>query len=130
MSLESNKQVVRRFWEAFSASRLQDAYDLLTADATWWIAGELSISGTYTKAKFIELSSGIITEFPRGIQVTPTVLTAEDDRVAMEATSYGERSNGRVYQNRYHMQHVIRDDKLLAVREYLDTDHANRILLL
>jgi ketosteroid isomerase-like protein len=48
----------------------------------------------------------------------------------MEAESLGTRVNGRVYNNHYHIQHVIRGDKLLAVREYLDTDHANRILLL
>jgi ketosteroid isomerase-like protein len=57
------------------------------------------------------------------------VLTAEDNRVAMEAVSYGERSNGRIYKNFYHFQHEIRDGKLVAVREYLDTDHAYRILL-
>lgn len=130
MSTEDNKQLVLRFWDAFSTRRLQDAFDMLAEDATWWIAGELSISGTYTKARFIELASGILTEFPGGVQVTPTVLTAEDDRVAMEATSYGERINGRLYQNRYHFQHVVRGKQLLAVREYLDTDHANRILLL
>ncbi len=130
MSIEDNKQVVRRFWDAFSNSRLQEAFELLAEDATWWIGGELSISGTYTKAKFVELSSGILTEFPGGVRVTPTVLTAEDDRVAMEASSYGERVNGRVYRNQYHFQHVVRDGKLLAVREYHDTDHANRILLL
>lgn len=130
MSLEDNKQVVRRFWDAFSNKRLQEAFDLLADDATWWIGGELSISGNYTKARFVELANGILTEFPDGVRVTPTVMTAEDDRVAMEATSYGERINGRVYQNHYHFQHVLRDGKLLAVREYLDTDHANRILLL
>lgn len=130
MSLDDNKRLVRRFWEAFSTKRLQEAFDLLADDATWWIAGDLAISGTYSKAKFVELSSGILTEFPGGVQVTPTVLTAEDDRVAMEATSYGERTNGRLYQNHYHFQHVIRDGKILAIREYMDTDHVNRILLL
>jgi ketosteroid isomerase-like protein len=130
MSLEENKQLVRRFWAAFSALRMQDAYDMLAADATWWIAGELPISGTYGKAAFVELSSGILTEFPQGIVVTPKILTAEEDRVAMEAESLGTRVNGRVYNNHYHIQHVVRDGKLVAVREYLDTDHANRILLL
>lgn len=130
MGIEENKQLVRRFWAAFSALRMQDAYDMLAADATWWIAGELPISGTYTKAQFVELSSGILTEFPEGIVVTPKILTAEEDRVAMEAESLGTRVNGRVYNNHYHIQHVVRDGKLLAVREYLDTDHANRILLL
>ncbi|MCC7120714.1 MAG: hypothetical protein IT493_04065, partial [Gammaproteobacteria bacterium] len=53
MSLDDNKRLVRRFWEAFSTKRLQEAFDLLADDATWWIAGDLAISGTYSKAKFV-----------------------------------------------------------------------------
>jgi ketosteroid isomerase-like protein len=129
MSLEDNKALVKKFWVAFSESRLDDALAMLADDATWWIGGELAISGKYAKPDFVKLVSGIVPEFPKGIQVTPTVLTAEDNRVAMEAVSYGERSNGRIYNNFYHFQHEIRDGKLVAVREYLDTDHAYRILL-
>ena len=33
MSLEGNKELVRRFWAAFSTLRMQDAYDLLAEDA-------------------------------------------------------------------------------------------------
>ena len=129
MSLEDNKALVKKFWGAFSESRLDDVLAMLADDATWWIGGELSISGKYTKPEFTQLVSCIVPEFPQGIQVTPTVLTAEDNRVAMEAVSYGERFNGRVYKNYYHFQHEIRDGKIVAVREYLDTDHAYRILL-
>ena len=57
-SLEDNKALVRRFWEAFSESRFDDALDLLSDDATWMVAGTTSISGTqsFRERKFNEIS--------------------------------------------------------------------------
>ena len=52
MSLEDNKALVKKFWGAFSESRLDDVLAMLADDATWWIGGELSISGKYTKPEF------------------------------------------------------------------------------
>ena len=126
-ALEANKALVRRFWGAFSASRFADALDLLHADATWWVAGATDISGTYTKQQFSELVTGIAEGTDGGIQVTPSNLTAEGDRVAMEAESFGRLKNGKVYNNLYHFQHVVRDGKLVAIREYLDTQHVQDI---
>ena len=126
-NLESNKQTVRQFWQAFSESRFEDALDLLDENATWWIAGTTDISGTYSKQQFAELVAGIAEGAPNGIRVTPKDITAEEDRVAMEAESYGEMSSGKVYNNYYHLQHVVRGGKLLAVREYLDTQHVQDV---
>ena len=125
--LEANKALVRKFWQAFSESRFDDALALMAEDATWWVAGSTDISGTYSKAEFANLVAGVSENAESGIQVTPTVMTAEEDRVAMEADSYGPMKNGKVYNNKYHFQHVIRDGQLLAVREYLDTEHVTDV---
>jgi ketosteroid isomerase-like protein len=51
-------------------------------------------------------------------------LTAEEDRVAMEAESHVANSqNGRVYNNFYHYLFRIRDGKLSLFKEYQDTLH-------
>lgn len=123
MGIEENKALVERFWKAFSESRLDDALAMLTDDATWWVAGSTDLSGTYTKPQFTELVSGVTEAAPNGVQVTPTGMTAEGNRVAMEADSYGALNNGRVYQNKYHFLLECRDGKISAVREYLDTEH-------
>ena len=47
-------------------------------------------------------------------------MTAEDDRVAMEATSQAVTIDGIDYANIYHMLHVVRDGKIVKVREYMD----------
>ncbi len=125
--MQANKQVVLDFWEAFSNSRFDEALDLLADDATWWIAGTTDISGEYSKAQFADLVKGIAENAPNGIKVTPDTLTAEGDRVSMEAESYGEISNGKVYNNFYHFMHTLRNGKLVSVKEYLDTQHVQDV---
>lgn len=123
MGTAENKALVTRFWEAFSAGRMDEALAMLAEDATWWVGGTTALSGTYTKPQFAALLGQVTQQMPHGVQVTPTQLTAEDDRVSVEAKSYGEVDNGRVYQNVYHFMMVVRDGHITAVREYLDTEH-------
>lgn len=125
--LENNKALVCRFWEAFSASRFDDALGLLSDDARWWVAGTTDISGTYSKQEFSELVNGVAEGTENGVQVTPTLLTAEDNRVSMEATSYGLMRDGREYKNIYHFMHEVDGDRITAVREYMDTEHVTEI---
>jgi len=128
MSTEANKKIVTEFWEAFSAGKAEDAMAMLADDATWWIAGNFPLSGTRTKQEFIELGEQLAPAAPNGFRVTPTAFTAEGDRVAVEAESYGEMANGKIYNNRYHFLIEVRDGKIHSVREYLDTMHANEVI--
>jgi uncharacterized protein len=127
MSIEANKAVVEDFWQTFSAGRYDAALAMLADDATWLVQGTTVLSGTYTKPQFEALLREVTTQAPNGIRVTPKLMTAEDDRVSVEAESYGEITNGKTYQNIYHFMFVIRDGKIAAVREYLDTEHVTDI---
>jgi ketosteroid isomerase-like protein len=50
-------------------------------------------------------------------------------RVAVEATSAAENvKNGKSYRNQYHFLMELKNGKIHAVREYLDTMHANDVL--
>ncbi len=125
--IEENKAVVVQFWQHFSKSDFDAALALLSDDATWWIAGTTDISGTYSKQEFETLAKGIGENTVNGIEVKPLQVTAEDDRVAVEAESYGELKNGKIYNNFYHLQHVVRDGKLTEIKEYLDTQHVQDV---
>lgn len=132
MGAEANKELVSKFWKTFSAGDLDGALAMLSDTATWWVAGEperFSLAGTKTKEQFAKLAGATRKGMPNGLTVTPTGFTAEGDRVAVEATSYGELRNGKVYRNLYHLLFVIRGDKIQEVREYLDTQHANYVLV-
>ena len=132
MSVEANKQVVLSFFEHFSAGKVDAALALMADTATWWVAGnpdKFALAGTKTKAQFAQLVQGIGVAMPKGLRVTPTGITAEGERVAVEAESYGETARGKIYNNRYHFLVEVRDGKIQAVREYLDTMHAKEVLV-
>ena len=127
MAIEENKQLVTGFWQAISESRMDAARAMLHDDLTWWITGNTALSGKYDKAGFIELISGAVEATESGIQVTPVMLTAEDNRVAMEAVSDGTLKNGKKYENKYHFLHFIRDGRIIGVHEYMDTEHVTAV---
>jgi len=123
MSIETNKALVTHFWQIFSDGKFDQALAMLNEDATWWVAGTTALSRTYSKPEFAKLLGEIAPMAPKGLRVTPKLLTAEGDRVSVEAESHAEFTNGRTYHNIYHFMMVIRDGKFSAVREYLDTEH-------
>jgi hypothetical protein len=59
-----------------------------------------------------------------GLKMTVKSSIAEGNKVALEVQSYGELTNGRIYDQEYHFLMEFRDGKISAVREYLDTQHA------
>ena len=62
-------------------------------------------------------------QLKNGLKLTVKSSIAEGDKVALEVESYGELQNGRIYNQEYHLLITIRDGKISAVREYLDTQH-------
>jgi uncharacterized protein len=127
MSIETNKQLVREFMERFSAGEMKTALGMMADSATWWVAGSFPLSGTKSKAEFTELLGQIGGAVPEGIRLTPKAFTAEGDRVAVETESSAKHTNGKIYNNQYHFLFEVRDGKIQAVREYLDTMHANDV---
>jgi len=132
MSIEKNKNVVARFWQAFSTGEYETCLSLLDDNEfTWWILGEkkqFPLAGNMNKKEFEQLLLGVSGNTLDSLTMTPSGWTAEGDRVAMEAESYAKMSNGKTYNNFYHFLHIVRDGKICMVKEYLDTHHAADVL--
>jgi ketosteroid isomerase-like protein len=126
--IETNKQIVRDFMEAFGSGDVGRTMAYMADDATWWVAGTIPLSGTYTKAEFANLLAGVVETCKQPISLTPKAFTAEGDRVAVETESYTETNKGGIYNNQYHFLFSLRDGKIVQVKEYLDTMHTNEIL--
>ena len=126
MSIEQNKKLASELFALFSANDVAGALDLMTDDVTWWIAGkpeQLPAAGVYSKEQIAGLLNNMVGQLPNGVKMTVKSLIAEGDKVALEVESYGELRNGRVYNQEYHFLMTIRDGRISAVREYLDTQH-------
>jgi ketosteroid isomerase-like protein len=129
MGIEDNKRTVRRFFEHLSRGETKAVLDLYADDASVWTAGSLAFSGRRSKQEVAPLMEGILGAFPEGLRFTIHGITAEGDRVAVEAESQGRHANGKLYNNLYHFLLVVREAKVREFKEYLDTKLAHEVLL-
>ncbi len=127
MSIEANKQLAREFIDALSRADTDWVLDHYADDMVMWTAGSLPISGPHYKPEIRPLMDGILSAFPDGLTFTITTLTAEEDRVAIEAESRGTHVSGKPYLNQYHFLMRIRDGRVVEFKEYLDTLHASEV---
>jgi ketosteroid isomerase-like protein len=131
MSLEANKKTVLDFLGHYAAGRYDAALAMLAPDSQWWLPGhpeEFPAAGWVDKATVEKRLAGNLKLLPHGLEITTGAITAEGDRVAIEAESKATLVNGRLYHNRYHFLFVLRDGSIVAVKEYLDTLHAKEAL--
>ena len=126
MSLDANKRLVRDFLDHYAEARYDTALAMLAPDARWWIPGhpqEFPAAGWADKATVERRLAANLKLLPHGIEIIVGEMTAEGDRVAVEAESKSKLVNGTLYHNRYHFLFVVRDGRIHAVKEYLDTLH-------
>ena len=132
MNEEENTKVALQFLQCLSDGQIEAALDLTADDVVWGLAGEpaqFAIAGTKNKAQLAEMLATIGKGMPTGIRLTVTGVTAEGDRVAVEMNADGVSATGKEYHNHYHDLLEIRDGKIHAGREYLDTAHAQEIIV-
>ncbi len=127
MGIEQNKKIVTDFFAHFGESKdVAGGMAMMAEDGTWWIGGKpelLALAGTKSKLEMTAILNGLVPVLKHGLPITIRSMIGEGDKVAVEAESYGEHPNGRIYNNEYHFLIELREDKILRVREYLDTQH-------
>ena len=121
-----NKTIAKELCARFSANDIPGVLGLMTDDATWWIPGKPGTHpsvGKLPKEQITKLFYAMSKGLKNGLKMTVKGMVAEGDKVALEAESYGELKNGRIYNQQYHLLLEFRGGKISAVREYLDTQH-------
>lgn len=126
------KQVMRRYLDALVAGDVQTIRDSFAEDATWTVRADLPIAGPWRGRDHIVdgFLGGVVGKlFEAGSHVFefPTMI-AEGDTVALEWRVKAHSAAGETYENDYCGFFVIRDGKIAAVREYLDSRYAARVL--
>jgi len=130
MAIEENRRIAEEFFRCIDRNYVAGALALLAEDVNYWIVGDRAVTpsaGDHDKTAMSKLFHIMFKAFKDGLRMRVLGTTAEADRVALEVESRGELKNGRVYQQKYHILMTIRDGKIVAVREYLDTQHVYEV---
>ena len=125
---EDNKAIAHEFFDALNKADRHALDHLYADDFVLWSPGGLPFSGNHTKAEALQFTDAILSLFPQGLRFTITGMTAEGERVAVEAESRGRHLSGKDYCNQYHFLLVIHDGRIVQLKEYMDTAHASAVL--
>ena len=124
---EANKKIARELMEVLTKADGEALNRLYAEDFTLWTAGTLPFSGRKTRAEAIANAPLVLGMFPSGLEFEIVGMTAEGERVAIEAISRGTHSSGKPYANQYHFLMRVRDGKIVEFKEYMDTEHAREV---
>jgi len=127
-STDNNKKLVEDFFRILSSGS-QDYLDFYTEESIIWTAGENAIGGSRSKSEVVGFAKSILDSFPDGISFNVVNLIAENDYVAAEVESTAMHVSGKPYNNKYHFLLKIKDNKIMELKEYMDTQLAAKVLL-
>jgi ketosteroid isomerase-like protein len=125
---EDNKELARRMIAALTKADVDFIKEYYAENFWIWVAGSLPFIGTGDKASAVAGMPAVLSLFPSGLRFSTVAMTAEGDRVAIEATSVGTTALGREYSQSYHFLMRVRDGKIVGWKEYMDTEHARKEL--
>jgi len=124
----NNKKLVENFFSILSSGS-QDYLDFYTEESIIWTAGENAIGGSRSKGEVVGFAQSVLDSFPEGISFKVVNLVAENDCVAAEVEGSATHVSGKPYNNKYHFLLKIKDNKILELKEYMDTQLAAKVLL-
>jgi uncharacterized protein len=131
MSAAANKQIVIDMWRSLS-SRDAAKIELFFSENAAWIAPQDNAT-----AKFLGERGGMtgraqIIRFPkvfeRDVKLEFKGAYADGETVVLELVLSATVANGRSYKNDYCFIHVVKDGKVVEIREFMDTYNGHRMI--
>jgi ketosteroid isomerase-like protein len=124
MMVESNTDLVRRGYVAFSSGDLEELSELIAQDTTWHVGGHNALSGTYRGRDAVLDYFGRLVEVTEGtlwLQLLSITEIAPGTVIAclhLAASAHGASFNEEVIQ-----QIQIRDGQAVSCRTFLENGH-------
>jgi uncharacterized protein len=132
MRASDSRAVVLEYVNALDRGDREELRAMFAPDATWWLSGDLPVSGTWTGPAAIidEFLGAMMSRLDISRPVVRDVkrVIADGDAVAVEWTTRATTRSGHFYENEYAFVFEVRDGRISTVREYFDTTRARRIL--
>ena len=120
MSLEADRETATRLLKTLADGQID--LTALAENAVWWVPGRPEMPLEQFKAGFKVFQDLIA---PGG-RMEIHGMTAEGNRLAIEAESIFPTKDGRTYNNTYHFLMEFRDGKVIRVKEYCNTAYVQQ----
>ncbi len=123
MSVEENKDLAVRTWQAFVKGDIKAAFANMSDDITWLIPGNIpTLSGLRKgKGSVLDFARAAAKVFPGGLQTEIKKVYGDGNTVIVEMTNRGRMAGDKPYENQYCFIFEIEGGKVRHVREYVDT---------
>lgn len=120
MGIEENKAVVRSWFDAVNRGDEAAILALTSEDFCFMTMARQPewLLYSWNREQFSKVPATMSSVLKSPIQLKIVDVTAEGDRVAVEAETDSEMLNGKRYNNAYHFVFKLRDGKFTEVREY------------
>ena len=126
---ESNKQLAKDMLDALSRADEAWVAKHYAEDFRIWVTGSLPFSGENNKEGALASMPAVLDLFPEGLTFEVKSMVAEGEFVAIEAASNGKTFRGDTYSQEYHFLMRARDGQIVEWKEYMDTEHARKVLV-
>jgi len=125
MNEEKNKATVRKMLAAHAVRDFETFGAELAEDAVWrYMVEDPALTGIKTWPQMLAVWKASTADVTlNGWNLTTNSIIAEGDLVAAEVVSHSKLRNGRDFCNRVVFYFVFRGDKIVEVREYVDSQH-------
>ena len=128
MGIEENKELVLEYFRRMQAGEAAVA-ELLADDVTWWVPESSELGGTHRgKAAVLALMGKGAELYQLPLKLEIEEMVAERDWVCVQLVVEAKTAAGSPYRNDYHFAFRVRDGRIAAVREYVDTKYASELL--
>lgn len=125
--MPTNKELVLEFFDAIAAGDTDKMREMMTDDATWWVAPSTIFSGEHQKEDFLAIVPQLFEQASGPLTFSILDVTCEEDRVSLTAKGNMQMKSGKLYASDYHFLLRVRDGKIAGGREYLDSAHVNDV---
>jgi ketosteroid isomerase-like protein len=122
VSTDKNKEIVLNACAYISERNFPALFDLIDDEGSWTLPNRpdrFQYGGRNDKAGTKALLEGFLKPFT-DFRFDVLTITAEDDRVVVEATTHGTGPGKATYNNNYLIMFKLRNGKLVEVTESLD----------
>jgi ketosteroid isomerase-like protein len=124
MTEQQNVDLVRRAYEAFARADINGLLDLLAEDIEWASSGpqELPTSGMRRGREQVARFFQAVDQIFEMQRFEPRTFVAQDDRVIVLGSDTARvKATGKVLIEEWAHVFTIREDRISAFREYIDT---------